>query len=130
MKMILLLSSLILSINTWADKSDDDCQTFLNHINKKEYTKTWDNAATYFQKAISKEQWNKSLEAVHTPLGKVFSRKQISKTPKSKLPGAPDGSYIIYQFQSSFAKKTTAVETITFLESPKNSWKLVGYYIK
>ena len=128
---IILLLSLVINSNVFSkEAAKSACLKFFKHIDAKKYKKTWDNSALYFQNAIKKDQWNKSLEAVRTPLGKNRSRKMLSETPKSSLAGAPDGNYIIYQYQSSFENKKHAVETITFTESKDKKWKLVGYFIK
>jgi len=48
---------------------------------------------------------------------------------RTTLPGAPDGEYVVIQFDSSFEHKESALETVTpVLEEGK--WKVSGYYIK
>ncbi|MBM4320898.1 MAG: DUF4019 domain-containing protein, partial [Deltaproteobacteria bacterium] len=48
---------------------------------------------------------------------------------QTSLPGAPDGEYVVIQFESSFENKRSAIETITpMLDSGK--WRVSGYFIK
>jgi Protein of unknown function (DUF4019) len=63
-------------------------------------------------------------------MGQRLSRqlKQVQHT--QTMPGAPDGDYVIMQFDTRFANKQAAVETVTFLQEKKGEWKAAGYYIK
>jgi hypothetical protein len=45
------------------------------------------------------------LKAVRKPLGKVISREVKSKSHHTSLPGAPDGEYVVIQFDTSFENK-------------------------
>jgi hypothetical protein len=48
----------------------------------------------------------------------------------TSLPGAPDGRYVIIQFNTSFANRPSSVETLTFIMVTNGSWKASGYFIK
>jgi hypothetical protein len=45
------------------------------------------------------------------------------------LPGAPDGDYDIVRFNTEFANKHGAVETVV-LTREAGGWKVDGYFIK
>jgi hypothetical protein len=45
------------------------------------------------------------------------------------MPGLPDGKYAVVQFNSSFANKAVAVETVA-LETEDDRWAAIGYFIK
>jgi len=64
------------------------------------------------------------------PLGNLVSRNLKSAKPSTELPGAPDGQYVVMQFDSSFANKKSAIETVTFVLDQDGQWKAIGYYIK
>ena len=68
--------------------------------------------------------------AVRKPLGKLISRKVKTNVYTSSLPGAPDGDYVVIQFDTSFENKKTAVETITPMLDKDGVWRVSGYYIK
>ena len=74
--------------------------------------------------------WVESLNGVRKPLGKLGSRKLKSARHISSVPGAPDGNYVVMQFDTSFENKQAAVETVTFLQEKNGKWKAAGYYIK
>jgi len=80
--------------------------------------------------AITEKQWQQALNAVRSPLGKVTTRKLKSKQYATSLPGAPDGEYVVIQFETSFEKKKSSIETITPVKEKDGSWWVSGYYIK
>jgi len=50
--------------------------------------------------------------------------------PATSLPGAPDGDYVVIQFQTSFANKASAVETITPMRDRDGAYRVSGYFIR
>ena len=48
----------------------------------------------------------------------------------TELPGAPDGHYVLLQFETVFANKKSTIETVTFMLEKDGKWKAAGYYIK
>ena len=95
-----------------------------------DFSGSWNTAAGYFKAAVSSEQWQQSLNAVRKPLGDLVSRKLKNATYTRTLPGAPDGEYVVLQFETSFANKKTAVETVTPMLDKDGKWRVSGYYIK
>ena len=94
------------------------------------YSESWQETAEYFKNAVSSEQWLQQLEAYRTPLGKVILRKLKNKTYEKSLPGAPDGEYVVIQFETSFQNKKSAIETVTPMFDKDGQWRVSGYYIK
>jgi hypothetical protein len=94
------------------------------------YSESWETAAELFRNAISKEQWSQSLNAVRKPLGKVLKRSVKSKQYATSLPGAPDGEYVVIQYETSFEKKKSSIETVTPMLEKDGKWRVSGYYIK
>jgi len=94
------------------------------------YSESWETAAEFFRNAISKEQWNQSLNAARKPLGKVIKRSMKSKQYATSLPGAPDGEYVVIQYETSFEKKKSSIETVTPMREKDGKWRVSGYYIK
>jgi hypothetical protein len=94
------------------------------------YAESWKEAASFFRGAASEEDWKKAMAGARGPLGKLVSRKVKSRTYAESLPGAPDGKYVVIQFDASFENKKTAVETVTPMQEPDGSWRVSGYFIK
>ena len=89
-----------------------------------------ETAAELFKNGISMEQWKQSLNAARRPLGKVTKRTVKSKQYTTSLPGAPDGQYVVIQYETSFENKKAAIETVTPMMDRDGKWRVSGYYIK
>ena len=105
-------------------------ETWLSLVDGGKYTDSWNEAAGYFKGAVKQEQWQETLKAVRTPLGKVISREVKSKSYHTSLPGAPDGEYVVIQFETSFENKKSAIETVTPMKDKDGKWRVSGYFIK
>lgn len=108
----------------------DKARAWVELVDGGRYGESWDSASSLFKKAVTREQWDQALKGVRSPLGKLLSRKRIAARYETSLPGAPDGEYVIIQFQSSFERKRIAVETVTPMRDEDGSWRVSGYYIK
>jgi hypothetical protein len=53
-----------------------------------------------------------------------------SKEYATSLPGAPDGEYVVIQFETSFENKNDAVETVTPMKDEDGKWRVSGYFIR
>ena len=95
-----------------------------------EYESSWDAASALFKAAISKEDWKRSLSAARTPFGGLKAREMATAKFSTTLPGAPDGEYVVFQFNASFEHKATAIETVTAMKDADETWRVVGYFIK
>jgi len=95
-----------------------------------EYARSWDAAAALFQGSISKPNWATALANARQPLGGVISRKLKSAKYTRSLPGAPEGEYVVIQYEAHFEQKDSAIETVTPLLDKDGSWKVSGYFIR
>ncbi len=104
--------------------------TWMALVDSGQYDQSWEDAASLFKTAVDRNQWRRSLAALRKPLGKVISRKLKRKKYVTQLPGAPDGKYVLIQYDSSFENKKSAVETVVPMLDSDGQWKVSGYYIK
>jgi hypothetical protein len=105
-------------------------QVWLAQIDSGNYAASWKDASAYFRGALTEQTWIDRLNSVRKPLGKLVLRKLGKTQHAQSLPGAPDGNYVVMQFDTSFANKKNAVETVTFVQEKNGQWKAAGYYIK
>ena len=98
-------------------------------VDKGDYFKSWDQAAEIFKKMVIKEEWQTKLNAYRMPLGKVSERKVMSKQYTKTLPDAPEGEYVVLQYETVFTSKQTITETITSMLEKDGKWRVAGYYI-
>ena len=110
--------------------AQQSAETWLALIDSGKYAESWQDAAQLFKSHVTKDQWQSALKATRLPLGKLQSRKVKSTTLAKTLPGAPDGQYVVIQYDSSFEHKQSAVETVTPMLDKNGQWKVAGYYIK
>ncbi len=125
-----LVTSLAASAQNAKEKAAiASAKQWLALVDAGNYADSWEQAAPMFKNAVSKEEWAKALQASRAPLGKLRAREEKSVSYKTSLPGAPDGQYVVMQFNSSFEHKKSAVETVT-TQLNGGQWQVVGYYLK
>lgn len=120
-----LWADLIKELN--AQKASD---AWLSMVDKGKYSESWQYTSSYFKNAVDENQWEKSLNSLRKPLGEVLSRKAISQNYTKTLPGAPDGEYVVIQYETSFKNKASAIETVTPSLEKDGIWRVSGYYVK
>ena len=117
-----------------ADKPEDRAQaaaeSWLKLVDEGNYSASWDQAAKVFKGAVQQADWGKMAGGVRTPLGKLTSRKLKSREYTEKMPGAPDGKYVVIQYDTVFEHKASAVETVIPMLDPDGAWRVSGYFIR
>jgi hypothetical protein len=105
-------------------------EVWLSLLDQQNYAASWDTAAILFKKAMTAEKWQAAVQTVRAPLGQLKSRTLKSATSVPTLPGAPDGEYVVFQFDTVFERKAAAVETVTTMREEDGTWHVGGYFIK
>jgi Protein of unknown function (DUF4019) len=105
-------------------------KSWLAGVDDGKYADGWESASDLLKTAVTKADFEKALAAARKPLGAVKERRVKSREYQSSLPGAPDGEYVVIQFQTSFENKKSATETITPMLGKDHIWRVSGYYIK
>ncbi len=111
-------------------KAQDAAKAWLALVDAEKYGQSWDEAALLFRSAVMKVEWERAAKATRAPLGPVKSRALKSANFTRGLPGAPDGEYVVIQFDAQFANKASAVETVTPMRDKDGIWRVSGYYIR
>ena len=99
-------------------------------MDRQSYVESWKEAAAYFRNAVEQPEWTKTQQAVRAPLGNVVSRAFNSANYRTTLPGAPDGEYVVVEFDTRFQHKQKAVETVIPMKEEDGSWRISGYFIR
>ena len=105
-------------------------EKWLGIVDAGKYGESWKEAAELFRNAIKQDQWEQAVQTVRKPLGKLVSRKVKSTSYEISLPGAPDGEYVVIEFETSFENKKAAIETVTPMMDKDGKWRVSGYFIK
>jgi hypothetical protein len=135
---ILIISVLIsmvligaLQANEMAEKAAvSTSHAWLSLVDEGNYAESWNQAGRFFKNAVTQEQWLNSMKTFRVPLGKMMTRKLKSKQYTNTLIGAPDGEYVVIQYETVFEKKQSAIETVTPRLDKDGKWRVSGYYIK
>jgi hypothetical protein len=131
----IIMGVLMLGVCAWAQgkstqQAEKAAQSWLSLVDKGDYASSYAEAASFFKSAVTREQWEKALSASRGPFGKLLSRKLKSADLKTSLPGAPDGRYVVLQFETSFENKKEAVETVTPMLDKDGEWRVSGYFVR
>jgi len=111
-------------------KAQEAAGAWLALVDAGKYGESWEAAASFFRAAVTKPGWESAVRSARSPFGALKSRKLRSATFKTSLPGAPDGEYVVIQYDTRFEKKEAAVETVTPMREKDGSWKVSGYFVR
>jgi hypothetical protein len=130
----IFLSLILPCLTIAAENAEKEAQAvaeqWLTLIDDGKFAESWQGAASVFQAAVTQQQWQSALDTFRKPLGSLIVRKLQKAQYATTLPGAPDGHYVVLQFDTSFANKKAAVETVTPMQDQNGKWKVSGYFIK
>ena len=104
--------------------------SWLAVIDAGDYPLSWRTAANLLQSSVTQPQWTSALQASRLPLGSVKSRTLKSASYSRTVPFAPDGDYVLMEYETRFEFKPLAIETLTTMKDRDNTWKVAGYFIK
>jgi hypothetical protein len=124
------LTSFAVSQEQEQKQAEASAQTWLGLIDKGDYNGSWKEAASMFKSAVPQEKWSQMVGSSRGQFGKLISRKLKSTQYTTTLPGAPDGKYVVIQYDTSFENKKSALETITPMLDKDGQWRVSGYFIR
>jgi hypothetical protein len=110
--------------------ASDAANKWLAVMDAGQTSEAWDAMAPAMQQAVTRDTWAKVGSEARAPFGAVKSRKQGSASYTRTLPNAPQGEYVVIQYNTDFAKRAGAVETVVPMRQPDGSWKVSGYFIR
>jgi hypothetical protein len=112
------------------EKATTAARAWLQLVDQGKYAESWESAASFFKSRVTKEQWIQQIELARKEFGPVSQRSLKMHEYTTEMPGAPDGHYVIIQFNTSFEKKQSAVETVTPLLDSDGKWRVSGYFVR
>lgn len=105
-------------------------ESWLALVDAGKTAESWEQSSTLFRSVVTKEAWSSAVQAARGPLGALTSRHLRSAQYTASAPGAPDGHYVVLQYDAVFANKAAAVETITPKLDADGVWRVSGYFIR
>ncbi|QUM74625.1 helix-turn-helix domain-containing protein [Sphingopyxis granuli] len=109
--------------------SANQARNWLTLIDQQNWSESWGKAGTIFRSQISADGWASAIVPVRKPLGTVISRSLAKVTKTTSLPGVPAGEYEVLEFQTNFAAKRGAIETVVMVKE-QAGWRVDGYFIR
>lgn len=139
---VCLAAGLTLAAAGPEDIAQAAAESWLRLVDGGNYSASWDQAAQVLKRAVKQTEWNQTVGGVRGPLGKLVSRKLKSREYKEKA--APttrviggrvytwggSGPHVIVAFDSAFAKKASAVETVTTVKGADGVWRVSEYSVR
>jgi hypothetical protein len=130
--------TILISTNLLAQESAQEskeravnaAEAWLLLVDQEKYAESWESSASLFRERVTKDQWIQSMDSIRKTFGNVSRRAIKLQEYTTNMPGAPDGHYVIIQYDTSFEKKQSAVETITPLLDSDGQWRVSGYFIR
>ena len=105
-------------------------EKWLTQIDFANYDESYNLAAESFKSQVSLDEWKESIKAVQEQFGTVLSRALSTKQYATELPGAPDGEYVVIQYETTFENKQHGTETVTPMKDKDGEWRVSGYFVK
>lgn len=125
-----LFNNLAIAADSAKTEAISAAKEFLLLVDTSQYAKSWDISSSFFKSQIPKETWVKQISSLRPAFGKVKNRQILGAQLMTELPGAPDGQYVVIQYNTSFDNKRKAMETITPMLDKDGIWRVSGYYIQ
>lgn len=110
------------------DDAGQAAKAWLGLFDTANFDACWTGLAPVVKDQVGKDAFNASLAAVREQYGAAKVRHASKVTFTHKLPGAPDGDYVVLQYETDFTK-AHAVETVVPMRTA-DGWKISGYFVR
>jgi hypothetical protein len=107
---------------------DDRAKQWVQLVDDNNYNDAYKQMGLTAQNKVTADPWRQKVSSIREPLGAMATRSIKDVKLAKTLPGMRHGQYAIVRFDSSFAHKTAAVETVV-LTSEKGGWSVISYFI-
>jgi hypothetical protein len=105
-------------------------EQWLALVDAGKFNGSWLEASTYFRNVTTKQQWKQQVSVWRSALGSVVSRKLRTVQYLTTMPGAPDGEYVMIQYDTSFTHKKSAAEIVVPMMDADGRWRVSEYSIR
>ena len=107
---------------------DDRAKQWLTLVDDQNYADAYKQMGAGARNKATEQDFATKVGGTRTPLGAMSSRTIKDVKLTKTLPGMRDGQYATVRFDTAFAHKAAAVETVT-VESESGGWSVIGYFI-
>ena len=110
-------------------QAESVAKAWLALVDSGQYEKAYEQYAARIRVELSKERFFELMRGRRAPFGSVISRRLVDAKFTHTRQGAPDGTYEILHYHSSFTGKASAVEEVVVTKESGN-WEVSGYHFK
>ncbi len=107
---------------------DERAKQWLTLVDDQNYAEAYKQMGASARSKSSEQNFADKVGGTRTPLGAMSSRTLKDVNLAKTLPGMRDGQYAVVRYDSAFAHKAAAVESVT-LVSENGAWSVIGYFI-
>lgn len=107
-----------------------EAEAWLALLDGGRFEESWAAAAPFLQERAPRGTWVQSGESMKASLGKRLSRKQVALLETANMPSGPTGRYVVVEYQSKFARKPVAFESVTEMLCDDGKWRVAGYAVR
>jgi hypothetical protein len=124
------------------DTAQAAAESWLRLVDGGDYPASWAQAAQSLKRAVRQPEWSEAVSGVRGPLGQLVSRKLKSReytdkvAPTTRVIGGKvytwggRGPHVVIAFDSAFAKKASAVETVITVRDLDGVWRVSEYSVR
>lgn len=122
------------------DAAQAAAESWLAGVDAGDYAGSWERAGRLLKASVKQEEWSEALAATRAPLGPVASRRVKSREATEKPPTTRTiggrvytwtaGRYVVVQYDTAFANRASAVETVVAAAEPDGAWRVSGYSVQ
>jgi hypothetical protein len=135
-----MLGSVAFSADTPEDAAQAAAESWLTIVDGGDYAGSWEQAARALKGAVKQGDWSGAVGSDRAPLGKVVSRRLKSREhterpPTTRVIGGRaytwgQGKYVVIQYETVFASRGSAIETVVPTVDPDGAWRVSSYSVR
>jgi hypothetical protein len=142
MKQLIILVSVVLSIPIFCTGQQFDniieaervaivsMNSWLKLVDDNKYGRSWNESAQLFKNSVIRTEWIQLLKNTRRPLGRLINRELISLTYTTSMLNAPEGEYVVIEYNTVFKEQSNVIETVTLVRINEESWRVSGYFFR
>lgn len=111
-------------------KGQEAALAWLDLLDSGQYAASWDDAAPQLQRTVPRLRWESSVREQRALLGPVLARRLKWANYTETLPDLPAGQYVVLEYETRFANRVSAAETVTPVKDANGTWKVGAYSIR
>ena len=90
----------------------------------------WDLSSKQLKSSVTRAQFIEGMRESRKSLGKLEARTAERFARSHKMPGVPDGDYVIIEYTAQFAQGKKLQEQLVWAIEDGDIWRVAGYYYR